>query len=240
MKIRFILLDYDDTMARTEVLALGRAYDLLVEVLRDHYGLSVNHSKEHHIDKFAGTTFREILLQLGPQLGFEVEEEDMNRFVRREVEAVLEVLGNSLTPMPGSIEMLESLQAAGIVSTVVSSSATKRLQACLNCTGQNKFIADHLIFSASDSMPTSISKPDPAIYKFALAEIGVGADEVVAVEDSLSGVKSAVGAGISCIGFTGAIVDPERKAIRHQQLAEVGAFMVVDDLREIMGVIQGA
>lgn len=45
------------------------------------------------------------------------------------------------------------------------------------------------------------SKPNPEIYLNTLAELGVGADHVIAIEDSEHGIAAAKAAGIYCIGY---------------------------------------
>lgn len=44
-------------------------------------------------------------------------------------------------------------------------------------------------------------KPDPAAYAKALAELGVSADECVALEDNVGGAAAATAAGITCVAF---------------------------------------
>ena len=226
-----VLLDYDDTMACTERIALGAAYDYMVAELTKR-GVMVNHSKSHHIDRFAGTTFREILSQLEPELDFSLNKAEINELVEEEVRRVLDALGSELEPMPGSLEMLQRFRDLGIGSAIVSSSATHRLQVCLECTGQNEYIQASSVFSASDSMGEPKSKPDPAIYLFALKRLDLKAEDTIAVEDSLSGCQSALAAGIRCLGFTGAL-NHDKKGRRKEQLLEVGAFEVVDSLADV-------
>jgi HAD superfamily hydrolase (TIGR01509 family) len=47
----------------------------------------------------------------------------------------------------------------------------------------------------------SAAKPDAAAYEFALEQLGVDADSVVAIEDNVGGVAAAAAAGIRCIAF---------------------------------------
>ena len=48
------------------------------------------------------------------------------------------------------------------------------------------------------------AKPDPAVYLHCLTHLGIAADEAVAIEDSESGLQSAVRAGLPCIVTPGA------------------------------------
>lgn len=53
---------------------------------------------------------------------------------------------------------------------------------------------------AGDDVPGP-SKPDPAIYEYALSQLGVDSGGCVAVEDSEHGVSAAKRAGVRCIGY---------------------------------------
>ena len=45
----------------------------------------------------------------------------------------------------------------------------------------------------------ALSKPDPALYRVALEDLGVEAAAALAVEDSPNGVAAAKGAGLFCV-----------------------------------------
>ena len=49
----------------------------------------------------------------------------------------------------------------------------------------------------------SEGKPSPEVYEFALNQLGVSADEVVAIEDSSPSLQSAANAGVRCVAFPG-------------------------------------
>ena len=48
------------------------------------------------------------------------------------------------------------------------------------------------------------AKPDPEVYQLCLSTLGISAHEAVAIEDSDSGVRSALGAGLTCFALPGA------------------------------------
>ena len=52
------------------------------------------------------------------------------------------------------------------------------------------------MFHAHDGIP---GKPDPAIYRMAMAQLGYDPEDTVVVEDGLAGVHSAIGAGVKSI-----------------------------------------
>ena len=42
-------------------------------------------------------------------------------------------------------------------------------------------------------------KPDPALYRVAIEELGIKPSEAVVFEDSLNGLKAAIAAGLTCV-----------------------------------------
>jgi beta-phosphoglucomutase-like phosphatase (HAD superfamily) len=85
---------------------------------------------------------------------------------------------------------------------VVSSSSLRRIRACLAKAGLLKFFDDNRIFSATD-LPQPSSKPDPAVYLYALDVLGAKPEECLTVEDSMSGLRAALGAELYVLGYVG-------------------------------------
>ncbi len=144
---------------------------------------------------------------------------------------VTEHLRTSLRP---DATVLEELTRIGrsLDLALVSSSALPRLAVCLEVTGLAELLPPQRRFSAQDSLPTPTSKPDPAVYLHALDDLGVRAEQSVAVEDAVSGVRSAVAAGIAVVGITTFVPDAERVA-RSADLRDAGASVVVTGWEEL-------
>jgi beta-phosphoglucomutase-like phosphatase (HAD superfamily) len=114
----------------------------------------------------------------------------------------------------------------------VSSSALGRLAACFLATGLDALIPPGARYSAEDSLPVPTSKPDPAVYLHACAQLGLDPGEAVAVEDSLPGAQSALAAGIPTVGNVQFVPETER-AERAAQLREAGAYAVISTWSEL-------
>lgn len=71
----------------------------------------------------------------------------------------------------------------------------------------------------------SKSKPSSEIYRLALSQLALVASDVIAIEDTPESAKSAVGAGIECIGFPG-------EAARGRTFPE-GVTHIVDRLEPV-------
>ncbi|WP_345442124.1 HAD family hydrolase [Microbacterium gilvum] len=137
--------------------------------------------------------------------------------------AVLEAEG--IAAYPGSLALLDALDAAGVPVAVVSSS--KNAGDVLDAAGiRGRFpvIVDGLL-AERDHLP---SKPAPDVFLAGARLLGVSPARSAAVEDALSGVASAAAGGF------GLVVGVDRGA-GAATLAAAGAHIVVDDLAELVG-----
>ena len=73
-------------------------------------------------------------------------------------------------------------------------------------------------------------KPEPDLFLFAAASMGVEPSRCVVIEDSRFGVTGAVAAGMRAIGYTGG---SHIEAHHAQALAEAGAFYVEPDWESV-------
>jgi HAD superfamily hydrolase (TIGR01509 family) len=166
-----------------------------------------------------GRTFRATAAWLAAQHGVALDAERLERYVAAEREEVVAHLSAVLAQLGERYEL-----------ALVSSSAIARLDACLTATELDAQF--ELRVSAEDSLAVPTSKPDPAVYAFALARLGVSAERAVAIEDAVAGVKSAVGAGIAAIGNLHFVAEDER-AERADALRAAGACLVAGSWDEI-------
>ncbi len=83
---------------------------------------------------------------------------------------------------------------------IASSSSPDRLAACLDILGLADSFGAH-VYSASQ---VKRGKPHPDIFLHAARQVGVAPAEAIVLEDSEGGVRAAVAAGMTAIGFLGA------------------------------------
>jgi beta-phosphoglucomutase-like phosphatase (HAD superfamily) len=185
-----------------------------------------------------GKNFRATALELLAAAGAtdRLDAAELDAWVVEERRAVSAHLGAVLTPDASVREPLARM-AGRFMLAVVSSSATPRLAACFTATGLDDLFPVERRFSAEDSLPVPTSKPDPAVYRYAVDTLGVEPSRAVAVEDAVPGVRSAVAAGIATIGNVCFVADGER-AGRARALREAGAFTVVASWDEVEAVVR--
>jgi HAD superfamily hydrolase (TIGR01509 family) len=161
--------------------------------------------------------------------------DELEQWVRQEREQVTAHLATTLKPDPEVLAPLQAL-ASRYALAAVSSSASKRLDACFTATGLDPLIPAALRFSAEDSLPVPTSKPDPAVYLHTGQVMGVDAHQGLAIEDSVAGVTSAVAAGYLTVGNVMFVPADERRC-RTAELIDAGAVAITHSWRALADVL---
>lgn len=134
--------------------------------------------------------------------------------------AVLERDG--IAPYPGTMVVIDALDAAGVPSAIVSSSRNARaVLAAAEITDRFVTVVDGTT-AAEEHLA---GKPDPAMFLAAAAHVDVDPARCIVVEDATSGVAAGAAGGFSLV------VGIDRGGNRESLLA-AGADLVVDDLDE--------
>ena len=134
------------------------------------------------------------------------------------IAAIDRTLDEEVEPISGAqaaIERIPTLKAVASNSTLASVRRSVARAGLATYFGDRLFSADMVAYP----------KPAPDLYRYAAARLGVAPDHCLVIEDSVAGVRAAVAAGMTVIGFTGASHTPPNQA---QRLREVGAAAVVD------------
>jgi HAD superfamily hydrolase (TIGR01509 family) len=202
----------------SERLAFEACADLTNELLTK-YGIDARYTAESLLEDFVGQNFRGMMVGLQKKHGFEMNQDELEKYVGMEVGAVTAKLKEKCQPCPGAPEELERLKQAGYPMSVVSTSAKPRVVASLEKTGIDHYFPNEHVYSAATTLNPPSSKPDPAIYLHACKELGVKPEECVTVEDSKSGATAAMRAGIPCIGYVG-VYKLEEGAEKEQQMVK--------------------
>ncbi|PQE06750.1 HAD superfamily hydrolase protein [Rutstroemia sp. NJR-2017a BBW] len=236
-KITTLLFDCDNTLVLSESLAFAACADLANEILSAR-GISDRYTGPELMHEFVGQNFRGMISALKTKYNYEMSPEELESYVSKEEDRVIAKLEEALQPCEGVDPVLESLDKQGKYKmVVVSSSAYRRVKASVEKVGQDKYFHGE-IYSAATSLPKPTSKPDPAIYLFALEKLGVKAQECVAIEDSKSGATAAVRAGIPTVGYVGSYEVEERERMV-KLLTEVGCQVIMKDWKEFEGILEG-
>jgi putative hydrolase of the HAD superfamily len=180
MAIRAVVFDFDGTLLDTE----SCAYDAFSGIFHEH-------GHKLPIEAWA--------VGIGTHGAFDpyglLEELTGKTLDRAAIKAQYEaahhanIAKNSL--FPGVIDRLEEARELGLKIGLASSSGREWIERHLASQGIRPYFE---IIRSSDDVEKV--KPDPALYRLAVEGLGVRADEAIAIEDSLNGLRAAKAAGL--------------------------------------------
>jgi HAD superfamily hydrolase (TIGR01509 family) len=105
--------------------------------------------------------------------------------------------------LPGVVELVEEVRAAGLPYALVTSSEPEVVDAVL----ARLDIVFPVVVCAAD---VSRAKPDPEGYLLAAAKLGAEPGQCIALEDSLNGVRAAEAAGYRTVAVPSVVPVPEQ------------------------------
>ena len=246
--VRVVLCDADGNLFPSEEPAFVASADVTNRLLAS-LGVERRYTAEWLLATTTGRNFRTTAVDLAVANGVTVDPglrgapapagagrpaltaAALDDWVAEEKSVVSAYLGRVLRPDPEVREPLRRL-AEHYLLAAVSSSALSRLDDCFRATGLADLLPPDRRFSAEDSLPRPTSKPDPAVYRFAVERLGVPPSQAVAVEDSLPGVQSAVAAGIPTVGNL-MFVPPADRDARRALFVDAGVAVVVQSWSEL-------
>jgi beta-phosphoglucomutase-like phosphatase (HAD superfamily) len=229
-----LLCDADDCLFPSERPAFEASTEVVNRLLLD-LGVEERFTPEELRARAVGRNFRATAVDLAAEHGVDLDPDELERRVADERREVTAHLRRVLETDARVREPLAAL-AGGYELAVVSSSALGRLDACFEAAGLADLFPPEVRYSAEDSLPVPTSKPDPAIYAFAGRELGVTGSEALAIEDSVSGTRSATLAGFATVGLL-LFVDEAERADRDAALRDAGAVAVVSSWSEVAALL---
>ncbi len=177
--IKAIAWDIDGTLVDSEPLHLFA----LKEVCRAHEVDISDLDDTHFIGVHIGNVWRELQSRFPAGLSFAAWSAEINRAFADNADQLVEI--------EGAAAVVAELAGAGLRQAAVSNSNRAVVDANLSAIG----VAEFMEFSLSLD-DVCEGKPDPFPYRLACYRLGLDPSEVLAVEDSATGVASAQAAGL--------------------------------------------
>ncbi len=145
-----------------------------------------------------------------------------------------ERLNQGLALREGVMETLAAARQAGVKLGFVTTTSAENVYAILLAT-QGMLERSHFDFVGHSDMVAK-GKPEPDIYDYALAELGLRPNEVIAIEDTPASAQAAVAAGIECVGFRGAYARGDfPRGVKVVHRLEPAQFGLVPELERAAG-----
>lgn len=208
-----IIFDCDGTLVDSETLNNQIVCDMLCEQGFPQFDMA------YALTHFVGMRFSKILEHVHEKTGTALPQSLRQEYVQR----VGERLKTDLKPVPGAKDMIIAAQKKAEICVVSNGERNNVLNGLLH-TGLKDFFPDHHVFSG---LMAPNPKPAPDLFLMAIDQLGYSVQQSIAIEDSVSGVKGAVAAGIQTIGFTGTHHSPSE---HKETLLSAGAADVIHKL----------
>ena len=202
-----LLFDLDGTLSNTDAVH----FPTWMEVLRP-YGVEV--SRELYEERLSGRVDREAVEELLPGLSAG-ETDDLMRTEELRARQRASEIG----PLPGLRGLLEEGRRRGLPLALVTNSTEEDAGEVLQPLGLDGAF-DPIVYPGD----AGEEKPAAMPYEEALEDLGLSPGEAVAFEDSVTGARSAVEAGIPTVGISSAH-PPE-------DLLEAGVKLVIGDFMD--------
>jgi beta-phosphoglucomutase-like phosphatase (HAD superfamily) len=207
MTVQALLFDLDGTLADTDPVHLQAWIDCLrpydVKIDRDYYR-----------SRISGRLSSAVAHDLLPGLN----DEDVKAIVQLKQSRFCE-LGDSLTRLNGLDKLLAWSKRNSLSLGLVTNATRPHASFMLSKLGLEGFFDAEVM---GEEVPAG--KPDPAPYRMALSNLKILPQQALAFEDSTSGIRAAVAAGVKTVGVASSQT-PDR-------LLGAGAFLVIDDFRD--------
>jgi HAD superfamily hydrolase (TIGR01509 family) len=203
-----LLFDLDGTLVNTDPI-----HFLAWQKMLSRYGIEIDDA--FYKAQISGGLNPEIIQRILPQLSPEEAVDFAD-----EKEAMFREMAPKLQALPGLAEILTWTETHQLKRALVTNAPKANADFMLEILGLKT--AFDLIVLAEEEVA---AKPDPTPYKVALERLGIKAEEAIALEDSPSGIRSAVAAGVRTIGIA-STHDPNK-------LCEIGTFMAIPDFTDL-------
>ncbi|KPQ36492.1 MAG: putative phosphatase/phosphohexomutase [Phormidesmis priestleyi Ana] len=206
--LKAVIFDLDGTLTDSDKVH----FEVYKSFFAEH---NIELDRDGYRQKVSGRQNNAILADFLPQLSA-AEKED---FSDRKEETFRYLAEGQLEPLPGLLDLLSQIKRLGLAAAVVTNAPPENAAFMLSELWLTEAFSPIVI---GNDLPRG--KPDPLPYQTALDKLAIHATEAIAFEDSIAGIRSAIGAGIKTIGMT--------TTHSAQELIETGAVEAVADFTD--------
>jgi HAD superfamily hydrolase (TIGR01509 family) len=192
-----VIFDCDGVLVDSERLTVGVEAQVLTEL-----GWPMDTAEV--VRRWMGRTSAAQLAEIAARLG----EDAAAEFDRRTTTTVRAAFETDLHAVEGVAELVDALAGLGIPTCVASSGTPAKMEHTLGVTGLwDRF--EGRIFS---TVEVEHGKPAPDLFLLAAERMGVVPSRCAVVEDSVTGVRAGVAAGMAVFGYAGGLT-PEAELV---------------------------
>ncbi|WP_373236119.1 HAD family hydrolase [Cohaesibacter celericrescens] len=214
-----VIFDFDGVLVDSELISLS-------ELNRSLEAFGIGKSWEALVDGFLGHSNSAIAEYIEQHSGQNPGIEFPERWAKR----IFERFATDLTLIPGTMDLLGTLDAEAIPYCIASGSSPDRLQYSLDLVGLDGCFRD----KAYSCDLVAKGKPAPDIFFYAADKLGVSPRNCLVIEDGIAGTVGAKAAEIDhIIGFVGGSHLLGCEDSHAAKLTKSGASHIVRTLAEI-------
>lgn len=217
MKIKAVIFDCDGTLVDTELMCAKAFTDSLKP-----YGIECQ--PQEMLTEFFGIPNVEIAAQLSNRFGVSLPEGPITQAY---TEAVFQNMATQMRVLEDSVAYVKTLEARGYAMAVGSNGTKDVVFEELRVAGYLEHIPETHVFTAMD---VNNPKPAPDMFLKAAEACGVAPVDCVVVEDSATGARAGLAAGMRVVGYTGLAHSPEWQ---REMLQKAGVTRIINSLTEL-------
>jgi HAD superfamily hydrolase (TIGR01509 family) len=215
-----VIFDCDGTLVDSETLSNAALLAVLHEDGFSQYDM------DYALTHWLGTTVADSLRAIAAETGREIRDDVTARYIAR----VRALQDTDLNPVAGAAHLIGTCKRDAQVCVASNGERNNVLQA-LTVTGLMPFFTEHSVFT---KIQVERPKPYPDLFLFAAERMGVAPEKCLVVEDSTTGVRAGVAAGMTVWGFTGTAHMPADHAAA---LMDAGAKNIFARLTQMADLI---
>jgi HAD superfamily hydrolase (TIGR01509 family) len=216
-----VIFDCDGVLIDSEIIS---ARMLIAELAKLGLSIDMDYVTRH----FLGRSYPTVIRQVRAEFGIDLPES----FEARYRESLLEAFRSGLRIVPHVRAVLERI---GVPFCVATSSSPRRADMSLDLVGLRGLVGDRLFTSSQ----VARGKPEPDLFLHAAAAMGVDPVRTLVIEDSLTGIRAGLAAGMTVWRFVGAShlgpdtpEEPEGARPHRRLVSFENFFQIAPDLKK--------
>ena len=214
--LELAIFDCDGVLVDSETIS----NEVLAKMLTEE-GLSTTLAESRR--DYQGLLLADILADAEAKLGRTLPAGWLEQYERERSTAFRE----GLRPIAGVAQAVKRIREAGVAVCVASQGKLEKTRLSLQITGLDDLFGDDALFSAYQ-VPRG--KPHPDLFLHAAQTMGASPSRCTVIEDTPSGVRAAIAAGMKVLGFC---ADSDEQALRQ---AGAQTFGSLEDLPGLLGL----
>ncbi len=216
-----IIFDNDGTLSDSELMNCTVTSDILTS-----YGFE-KYTPEYCVRELAGKSMPIVKETIEQEYNTTLPE----NFIQEFIDQVTRQIPQKLQPVDGAIAAVKEL-AKSYKICVASNGEPENVEACIEKIGLMPVFGRDKVFTKS---LVARGKPSPDLFLYAANRMETTPDRAIVIEDTVSGVRAGVAAGMHVLGITAVSHHPEETA---KSLLSLGAKRVFSNWPEITDYIK--